>query len=87
MPFPLTNMLGHAGGRIRRQPLAAAGVPLLAGFVLAGLAAPWLAPRNPAAIDLLHRLQSPSAAYWAGTDELGRDTLSRLLWGARGRRD
>jgi len=51
--------------------------------MLAGLSAPWLAPHNPAAIDLLHRLQGPSAAHWAGTDELGRDTLSRLLWGAR----
>ena len=68
---------------IRRQPLAAAGILLLAGFVVVGLAAPWLAPANPAAIDLLHRLQSPSTAHWAGTDELGRDTLSRLMWGAR----
>ena len=69
--------------RIRRQPLAAAGVALLAAFVLCGLAAPHLAPYNPAAIDLLHRLEGPSAAHLAGTDELGRDTLSRLLWGAR----
>ena len=83
MPFPITNVLDHAGTRIRTQPLAAAGILLLAGFVLGGLAAPWLAPHNPAAIDLLHRLQGPSAAHWAGTDELGRDTLSRLLWGAR----
>jgi peptide/nickel transport system permease protein len=69
--------------RIRRQPLAAVGVVLLVGFVLAGLSAPWLAPHNPSAINLLHRLESPSAAHWAGTDELGRDTFSRLLWGAR----
>ncbi len=55
----------------------------MAAFMLGGLAAPWLAPHNPAAIDLLHRLEGPSAAHWAGTDELGRDTLSRLLWGAR----
>ena len=81
--FRVTNVLGRAGLRIRSQPLGAAGVLLLAGFMLAGLSAPWLAPHNPAAIDLLHRLQGPSAAHWAGTDELGRDTLSRLLWGAR----
>jgi len=56
---------------------------LLAAFVLGGLSAPWIAPANPAAIDLAHRLESPSAAHWAGTDELGRDTLSRLLYGAR----
>jgi peptide/nickel transport system permease protein len=69
--------------RIRSQPLAVLAVLLLAGFVIGGLAAPWLAPHNPASIDLLHRLEGPSYAHWAGTDELGRDTLSRLLWGAR----
>ena len=69
--------------RLRRQPLAVAGVLLLAAFVLGGLSAPWLAPANPSAIDLLHRLEGPSIAHWAGTDELGRDTLSRLLFGAR----
>ncbi len=69
--------------RARRQPLAVAGVVLLTAFVVGGVAAPWLAPTNPAAINLPHRLESPSAAHWAGTDELGRDTLSRLLWGAR----
>jgi peptide/nickel transport system permease protein len=83
MVFPLSMMLRQAGRRARRQPLAAAGVVLLAGFVICGLAAPWLAPYNPAAIDLLHRLEGPSSAHWAGTDELGRDTLARLLWGAR----
>jgi peptide/nickel transport system permease protein len=69
--------------RIRHQPLAVVGVLLLTAFVVGGLAAPWLAPHNPAAIDLPHRLEGPSAAHWAGTDELGRDTLSRLLYGAR----
>ena len=69
--------------RARRQPLAVAGVVLLTAFIVGGVAAPWLAPTNPAAINLPHRLESPSAAHWAGTDELGRDTLSRLLWGAR----
>jgi peptide/nickel transport system permease protein len=83
MPFLVFNTLSRAGTRIRRQPLAVAGVLLLAGFVVGGLAAPWLAPHNPAAINLPHRLEGPSATHWAGTDELGRDTLSRLLWGAR----
>jgi peptide/nickel transport system permease protein len=68
---------------LRRQPLAVAGVLLLVAFVLGGLGAPWIAPDNPAAIDLTHRLEGPSATHWAGTDELGRDTLSRLLYGAR----
>jgi peptide/nickel transport system permease protein len=76
-PFPALR------NRLRRQPLALVGVALLAAFVLGGLAAPWLAPANPADIDLLHRLEGPSTVHWAGTDELGRDTLSRLLFGAR----
>jgi len=56
------------GHRSQRQPLALAGVLLLAAFVLGGLTAPWIAPANPAAIDLLHRLESPSTAHLAGTD-------------------
>ncbi len=71
------------GKRIRRQPLAAIGVILLSIFVITGLSAPWLAPYSPASIDLVRRLQGISTAHPAGTDELGRDTLSRLLWGAR----
>jgi peptide/nickel transport system permease protein len=80
MPFPDTKVLRR---RIRRQPLAVAGIVLLVAFVVGGLAAPWLAPYSPATIDLVHRLEGPSSAHIAGTDELGRDTLSRLLFGAR----
>jgi peptide/nickel transport system permease protein len=83
MSFSLISSIHRAGRIARHQPLAVAGVLLLAAFVLGGVTAPWLAPQNPASIDLLHRLQGPSAAHWAGTDELGRDILSRLLWGAR----
>ena len=75
--------MGRFRRRVRRQPLAVAGVVLLAGFVACGLAAPWIAPYSPSVISLTHRLQGPSLAHWAGTDELGRDTLSRLIWGAR----
>jgi peptide/nickel transport system permease protein len=83
MPFSAPSSLRALRHRIHRQPLALVGVLLLAAFVVGGLTAPWLAPYNPSAIDLVHRLASPSAAHWAGTDELGRDTFSRLLWGAR----
>jgi peptide/nickel transport system permease protein len=83
MDFFAASSIPALRHRIRRQPLAVVGVLLLSAFILGGLAAPWLAPANPSAIDLLHRLQSPSAQHWAGTDELGRDTLSRLLYGAR----
>lgn len=67
----------------RHNPLATVGVVLVAVFVLCALFAPWIAPQDPAYIDLPNRLQSPTAHHLAGTDELGRDILSRLIWGAR----
>src|SRR5271157_1406841 len=69
--------------RVTSQPLATLGVILLAGFLFAAIFAPLIAPANPATIDLNHRLASPSAAHWLGADELGRDILSRILYGAR----
>ena len=68
---------------LKRQPLAVFGVVLLMAFLLAALFAPLLAPQNPATIDLPHRLASPSASHWFGSDELGRDILSRTIYGAR----
>jgi peptide/nickel transport system permease protein len=67
----------------RHNPLAAVGVVLVAVFVICALLAPWVAPQDPAHIDLPNRLQTPSAQNLCGTDELGRDILSRLIWGAR----
>ncbi|HET7346369.1 MAG TPA: ABC transporter permease, partial [Acidobacteriaceae bacterium] len=68
---------------MRRQPLAAIGFVLLALFILLAFFAPILSPYDPSSIDLLHRLTPPSGRHWMGTDELGRDILSRLIWGAR----
>ena len=67
----------------RYNPLATAGVVLVAVFVACALFAPWLAPQDPAHIDLPSRLVGPSAEHWFGTDELGRDILSRIIFGAR----
>jgi peptide/nickel transport system permease protein len=67
----------------RHNPLAAAGVVLVIVFVILALFAPWIAPQDPAAIDLPARLDSVSRAHWLGTDELGRDILSRVIYGAR----
>ena len=68
---------------VKRQPLAAIGVVLLVVFVVCAVFAPWLAPQDPAQLDLTGRLMGPSWAHWFGTDELGRDILSRTLFGAR----
>jgi len=67
----------------RHNPLAAVGVTCVAVFVLCALLAPLLAPQDPAYIDLQHRLSVPSSGHWFGTDELGRDILSRIIYGAR----
>jgi peptide/nickel transport system permease protein len=67
----------------RRQPLAAVGILLLFAFILCALFAPWLAPQDPARLDLTGRLLAPGHGHWFGTDELGRDILSRTLYGSR----
>ena len=79
----MIDRLRVAAQKAQRQPLAWLGIMMLALFVICGVGAPWIASRNPASIDLEHRLEGPSAAHLAGTDELGRDTFSRLVWGAR----
>ena len=67
----------------RRNKLAGAGMVLVTVFVCFAIFAPWVAPQDPGHIDLPSRLQPPSAAHWFGTDELGRDILSRVIYGAR----
>ena len=67
----------------KRQPLAATGIFLLAIFIICAVFASWLSPQDPAQIDLGARLLSPGHAHWLGTDELGRDILSRTIYGAR----
>jgi peptide/nickel transport system permease protein len=52
-------------------------------FVIFAILAPWIAPQDPAYIDLPNRLSPPSLLHWCGTDELGRDILSRLIYGSR----
>ena len=67
----------------KRPGLATAGIVLLAVFVLCAIFAPLLAPHDPAQLDLSARLLPPTHAHLFGTDELGRDIFSRILFGAR----
>src|SRR5215510_15076199 len=70
----------------RRRPvrgkLLGSGLVLLA-LAAAAVLAPWLSPYAPSEQDLLASRQSPSPAHWLGTDVLGRDVLSRMIWGTR----
>src|ERR1700722_6048079 len=59
------------------------GFALTVLLVVVALTAPWLAPASPTMQNLPERLASPSAAHWMGADELGRDILSRVIYGAR----
>jgi peptide/nickel transport system permease protein len=69
--------------QLATQPLAALGVVLVTLFIVCAVFAPFLAPRDPAQLDLAGRLLPPGHGHWFGTDELGRDILSRTLYGAR----
>ena len=67
----------------RHNALAVIGIVLVTVFTFSAIFAPWIAPQSPAQIDLPNRLEPPSGAHWCGTDELGRDIFSRLIYGAR----
>ncbi|MGW1978187.1 dipeptide/oligopeptide/nickel ABC transporter permease/ATP-binding protein [Streptomyces sp. NPDC001889] len=69
--------------RMVRQPITLICLALLLLQIAVALAAPLIAPYDPAAPDVANKLQGPGAEHWLGTDDLGRDTLSRLLYGTR----
>jgi peptide/nickel transport system permease protein len=68
---------------ILREPLNVLAIAIIAAFATCALLAPFIAPYDPLAQTLSARLEPPSAAHWLGTDQLGRDIASRLLYGAR----
>ncbi len=68
---------------LRTSVLGRWGLAVSALLIAVALLAPWISPANPAAQSLPDRLLAPSAHHWMGTDELGRDVLSRTLYGAR----
>jgi peptide/nickel transport system permease protein len=78
-----TYSLSGMAASFRRNPLAVAGVVLASLLTLGAIFAPLLAPQDAAKIDLVARLNPPSTQHWFGTDELGRDIFSRVIYGAR----
>lgn len=73
----------EALGPILANPLNLVAIALIAVFAACAILAPVIAPYDPLAQDLGSRLQPPSSAHWLGTDSLGRDIASRILYGAR----
>ena len=69
--------------RFLKRKTVAAGVIVLAIFVLLAVLAPWIAPYSPSKLSIVNRLKPPSELYWFGTDEFGRDVFSRTIFAAR----
>jgi ABC-type dipeptide/oligopeptide/nickel transport system permease subunit len=65
------------------RPLPVIGLVIIVGLIFMAIFAPLLAPYPPNAMDIPNKLQLPNAAHWLGTDSLGRDTLSRIIYGSR----
>lgn len=70
-------------GLLLRNPSAVLGGAVILLMALMAVLAPWIAPYDPVSISLRERLAAPSALHWFGTDEMGRDLLSRVMYGAR----
>ncbi|MBA1243530.1 D,D-dipeptide ABC transporter permease [Pseudomonas japonica] len=82
-PNPLREQLAWLAYRVGRSPLMLAGLIITVLVLVCIVAAPWLSPYSPNALKLTERLQAPSALHWFGTDEVGRDLFSRVIFGAR----
>ena len=78
-----SSLLRDAWRRLTRDKLAIMGMVIIGLFVFAAVFAPLLAPYDPTAQTILLRRQSPSRQHWMGLDEVGRDILSRIIYGAR----
>src|SRR5262245_43578381 len=76
----------RAWRRLRHRRTALFGLALVLGFVVLAVFAPWIAPQDPVATSWSAIRQAPSAAHWFGTDEIGRDVLSRVVWGTQASR-
>lgn len=86
---PATRLQAQLGQGYRtlrallRNPLTVVGLVIILALLLTAAFAPWIAPYDPLQGELTARLLPPSAAHWMGTDELGRDIFSRVVYGAR----
>lgn len=77
------SYLRKAARFARRNPMGAFGIGIIVIFIIIALLAPWLAPHDPYVMDSTIILAAPNADHWMGTDEFGRDVMSRIIWGSR----
>ncbi len=82
-PAPPAGPWRRAWRRLQRRRGALAGLAVVLLFVAMAVFAPWIAPQDPIATNWGAIRQAPGAAHWFGTDEIGRDVLSRVVWGTR----
>jgi peptide/nickel transport system permease protein len=80
---PRLTWLGHTATFVRTKPLGAVGAFIILAMLAVALVAPWLAPYDPYQPDYGAQFVRPTADHWFGTDEFGRDVLSRVMYGAR----
>ncbi len=81
--LPVPRQRGRIGGFIYRHPTIVVGGVLVGLMIFIALFAPWLGTKDPTALAPAKRLRDPSALYWFGTDMLGRDVYSRVMYGSR----
>src|SRR5215470_16809914 len=83
VPESQRSLLRRALMFCRRQPLGTFGMVLVVIMAIVGIGADWIAPYSPTANDFSAMTEAPSWAHWLGTDQFGRDQLSRIIYGAR----
>lgn len=83
LPKTVDSPIRRSLRSLRRNPMAMLGLVIIVFWAIAAIIAPFTPMRDPLSQTINDRLQSPSAQYWFGTDELGRDVFSRVIYGAR----
>ncbi len=81
--LPRTDRLAAVRNAARRNPRMILGGAIVVAWLFVAAFAPFIAPYDPIKVDVSQSLQPPSATHWLGTDDLGRDVLSRVMWGSR----
>ncbi len=80
---PAREAIRRALHLLLQNPMTLVGLLVILLLIAVACGAPWIATHDPLSQDLTSTLQAPGAAHWFGTDEYGRDTFSRLVYGAR----